>query len=57
VWLLSYVYRTRPYQVLVNGSTGKIAGRYPKSAWKVLALIALGLAVAGAIALGVALAD
>ncbi len=40
VWLLNYDYGTRTYQVLVNGSTGKIAGRYPKSFWKIFFLVA-----------------
>lgn len=31
VWLLSYVYRAKPYQVVVNGYTGKIAGEHPLS--------------------------
>lgn len=31
VWLLSYVYRAKPYQVVVNGTTGKIAGEHPLS--------------------------
>ncbi len=40
VWLLSYDYGARAYQVLVNGSTGRIAGRYPKSPWKIALLVA-----------------
>jgi hypothetical protein len=39
IWLLTYNYGRRAYQVLVNGYTGKIAGRYPYSPWKVLFLI------------------
>lgn len=31
VWLLHYTYGRRTLQVLVNGFTGDIAGRYPKS--------------------------
>lgn len=40
VWLLTYNYGAKPYQVVVNGSTGRIAGDYPKSPWKVAALVA-----------------
>jgi hypothetical protein len=44
VWLLTYAYGARSFQVVVNGYTGRIAGRYPYSIWKILLLIALGLA-------------
>ena len=40
VWLLSYDYGARKFQVVVNGYTGRIAGKYPKSWWKILALAA-----------------
>jgi hypothetical protein len=39
IWLLTYNYGRKAYQVLVNGYTGKIAGKYPYSVWKVLLLI------------------
>jgi hypothetical protein len=45
VWLLSYTYGARAFQVIVNGYTGKIAGRHPYSVWKVAFLVALALAV------------
>ena len=35
VWLLSYDYASKAYQVIVNGYTGKIAGRHPYSFWKI----------------------
>ena len=31
VWLLTYTFRATPYQVLVNGYTGKMDGTYPIS--------------------------
>ncbi len=31
VWLLAYVYDGRNFQVVINGYTGAIAGRYPRS--------------------------
>jgi hypothetical protein len=45
IWLLSYDYGARAYQVIVNGYTGRVAGRYPLSYWKLL-LIVLVVAVA-----------
>jgi uncharacterized membrane protein YidH (DUF202 family) len=39
IWLLAYTYGSKRYQVVVNGYTGKTAGQYPKSVWKVLFLI------------------
>jgi hypothetical protein len=43
VWLLSYLYGTKSYQMVVNGQTGRMAGQYPKSAWKIALLVALAL--------------
>jgi hypothetical protein len=45
VWLLSYTYGRRTFQVIANGFTGAIAGRYPYSPWKIAALVALGVIV------------
>jgi hypothetical protein len=45
IWLLTYNYRAKAFQVIVNGYTGKIAGKYPISIWKVL-LVALLVLVA-----------
>ena len=35
IWLLTYVFGSTSYQVLVNGCTGRIAGKYPINYWKV----------------------
>lgn len=51
VWLVSYNYGTKTYQVLVNGSTGRIAGKHPLSVAKILLLILTILIAAGIIAL------
>ena len=41
IWLLTYTYGPKVYNVIANGYTGRIAGRYPLSFWKVaLAVIA-----------------
>ena len=45
IWLLSYVYASKPYQVVVNGYTGRMAGEYPKSFWKIALLVLLALIV------------
>jgi hypothetical protein len=39
IWLLTYHYGATLYQVIVNGYTGAMAGRYPKSPWKVAFVI------------------
>jgi hypothetical protein len=45
IWLLVYVFGARSFQVVVNGYTGRIAGRYPYSPWKIAFLIALALVI------------
>jgi hypothetical protein len=45
VWLLTYTYRNRPWQVVVNGYTGRMAGNYPKSPWKIAFLVIVILIV------------
>lgn len=47
VWLLVYDYGAKSFQVAVNGYTGKIAGEYPKSIWKILLLAMLAIFVIG----------
>ncbi len=44
LWLLTYGYGTRHFQVVVNGYTGSIAGEYPKS-WIKIACAVLGVAI------------
>ena len=50
VWLLSYNYGAQAFQVIVNGYTGSIAGRYPYSVWKILLLVAAAVLAALVIA-------
>lgn len=45
VWLLTYTYGTKNYQVTVNGSTGKITGEYPLSWIKITIAILIGLII------------
>jgi len=51
IWLLTYDYGARNFQVVINGYTGTIAGKYPKSWIKITLAVLAGLAVAGLIAL------
>jgi hypothetical protein len=43
VWLLTYMYGAKAFNVIVNGYTGKIAGRYPKSFWKIALVVLLAI--------------
>jgi Zn finger protein HypA/HybF involved in hydrogenase expression len=51
VWLLSYKFREKAYQVVVNGVTGMMAGEYPKSPWKIALLVLAAIIVALTIAM------
>lgn len=44
VWLLTFNYGSSNYQVLINGYTGQIAGKYPLS-WVKIFLAAVGLLI------------
>ncbi len=46
VWLLTYTYGTKNYQVAVNGYTGKISGDYPLSWIKITLLVILAITIA-----------
>ncbi|HXG49563.1 MAG TPA: zinc ribbon domain-containing protein [Methylomirabilota bacterium] len=48
LWLLTYRYRHRTYQVAINGCTGAIAGEYPRS-WVKIALAVLLVAAVAAV--------
>jgi ribosomal protein S27E len=39
VWLMSYTYGARAFQCVQNGVTGAIEGEYPKSPWKIAAIV------------------
>lgn len=43
VWLLTYTYGSKTYQVAVNGATGKAGGEYPLSWVKIAIAVFLGL--------------
>lgn len=42
VWIVSYLYGGQSYPLLVNGCTGSLAGRYPKS-WVKITLLTLAI--------------
>ena len=44
LWLLTYTYGSRVFQVVANGYTGAIAGKYPKSPWKIAAALLVAIA-------------
>jgi len=50
LWMLTYQYGAKSYQVVANGYTGALAGRYPKSAWKILLLVLAALCAAALVA-------
>lgn len=49
VWLLTYTYGAKTFQVVVNGATGQIAGKYPISWIKVTIVVVISLIVLGLI--------
>jgi ribosomal protein S27E len=51
IWLLTYNYGSQHFQVVINGYTGVIAGKYPKSWVKITLAVLAGLAAAGLILL------
>lgn len=53
IWLLTYNYGARHFQVVINGYTGTIAGKYPKS-WVKITFAVLGGLIAASIILLIA---
>jgi Zn finger protein HypA/HybF involved in hydrogenase expression len=47
IWLLTYNYGAEHYQVVINGYTGAIAGKYPKSRLKITLAVLAILSAAG----------
>lgn len=50
IWVFSYHYRKKTYGCIANGRTGRIIGKYPKSPFKISAIV---LAVGAVVALAV----
>ena len=51
VWLVSYNYGAKAYQVVVNGYTGKMAGEHPLSWVKITLAVLAALVLIAVIAL------
>jgi hypothetical protein len=51
LWVLSYVYGRRSFQVVINGYTGTMAGEYPKSWIKIALAVLAGLATVATLVL------
>ncbi len=51
VYLLTYLYGRRTYQVVVNGYTARVAGGRPYSLWKIAGLVLLALTLLAVFAL------
>ncbi len=49
IWIVAYQYRSKTYQSVVNGFTGKVASTYPKSIWKITFLVLLAILIIGSI--------
>ncbi|MEL7503742.1 MAG: primosomal protein N' (replication factor Y) - superfamily II helicase [Cyanobacteria bacterium J06554_6] len=49
VWLMSYRYQGKAFQVMVNAQTGKVLGDRPLSAWKVAVAVAIATVIGVAI--------
>ncbi len=45
VWIAAFRYNDKPYRFLVNGQTGKVSGKAPYSAFKIILFIAVILAI------------
>jgi hypothetical protein len=45
VWISSFKYKEKVYQFAVNGQTGKVGGKAPVSAWRVILAILIGIGV------------
>ncbi len=46
MWISNYTYNGKNYQYVINGQSGKVAGKAPLSPWKVTILSIIGLVVA-----------
>ena len=45
VWLSSFKYKNKVYQFAVNGQTGKVGGKAPISAWRIILAILIGAGI------------
>ncbi|CAN5356729.1 hypothetical protein BH23ACT9_BH23ACT9_25710 [soil metagenome] len=45
IWLLTVMYDSRPFQVMINGATGKVEGERPYSKVKIIAAVLVAIAL------------
>ena len=45
VWMSSFKYKEKTYQFVVNGQTGKVGGKAPVSAFRVILAVLIGLGI------------
>ena len=57
VWLAAYKYRGKTYRFVVNGSTGRVQGERPYSAWKITFALVVALLLAAIIGYGAAMSQ
>ncbi len=57
VWFAEYKYKEKSYKILVNGRTGTVIGKAPKSFWKIFFLVIGIILGVGGIAALVAMAE
>lgn len=55
VWVSAYRYRGKVFRIIINARTAEVQGDRPYSAWKIAGAVALGLAVAGVVAIVIAM--
>lgn len=55
VWVCNFIYKHQTYKFLVNGFSGFVHGKVPRSPWKILGLVLGIAAVIGIVALLIAL--
>ncbi len=51
IWISDYEYKKKKYRILVNGRTGSIVGKAPKSGWKIFFTTLGSILIVGAIGL------
>jgi ribosomal protein S27E len=54
IWVTYYTYKGKNFNCYINGHSGSVAGKHPKSFWKIFGRVVAFLAVGGGIAFGIA---
>lgn len=56
LWIASYLYAGKTFQVLVNANTGEVIGERPYSKWKIALAVLAGLVIVAAVVTAIVLA-